>query len=158
MANRRRFYDLAEIELARAARRRHRVALLLFDVDEFKCINDLFGHAVGDEVLRQFARACGSQLRPYDILGRIGGDEFAILLPDTDASAALTIAERLRACIAAGTITNGAFFVAAPTISIGVASVQACDGPLAALLGLADRAMYGAKSAGRNRVRVTVSQ
>lgn len=130
-------------------------ALLMLDLDHFKTINDTYGHPAGDAALVAFSRLLRTRLRPQDISARLGGEEFAVLLPDTGAEAAWQIAERLRTAIAAQTIAyGGATF--GITASIGVAGYPAEDPADAAtpdaLLRMADRALYAAKHAGRDRV------
>ena len=150
--NRRRFFELGEQELARAAHARYGVALLLLDLDFFKRINDTHGHAMGDTVLKATAECCAGQLRPSDILVRLGGEEFAILLSDVTETQALQFAERVRLGIQALEIkvANGA--IVRPTASIGVSCCPRGIGSLDNLLAAADRAMYRAKHEGRNRV------
>jgi diguanylate cyclase (GGDEF)-like protein len=122
-------------------------ALLLIDIDRFKEINDRSGHAAGDAVLRRVVALIGDRVRRLDRLFRIGGDEFLLLLPDTDLTAALTVAEDLRARIAAAAIAG-----APPvTVSIGVA-VLGSGQQMDAWMHAADAALYRAKQQGRNRV------
>jgi len=148
--NRRHFFELAENEFNRARRFQHPVSAIMFDVDHFKQINDTYGHAIGDQVLRVVAERCRESIRDIDILGRYGGEEFAIILPATDLSGALSVAERLRRSIADVPIPTERDDVTI-TISLGVAS-NAQD--VAALVNRADAAMYAAKQAGRNCVAV----
>ncbi|WP_448205167.1 GGDEF domain-containing protein [Azospirillum sp. sgz302134] len=149
--NRRHFFDVAEQEMARSRRYDRPVALLVLDVDHFKRINDTHGHAVGDEALRVFTDACQSVLRGNDLLGRMGGEEFAILLPETDAAGAALVAERIRARTAELSVPAGAEEVRF-TVSIGLASCHAGSRSVDGLLSCADEALYRAKAAGRNRV------
>jgi diguanylate cyclase (GGDEF)-like protein len=146
--NRRHFFELAEQEMNRARRYGHAVSAIMLDVDHFKQVNDTYGHAIGDQVLRTVAERCRESIRDIDILGRYGGEEFAIILPATDLSGAHSVAERLRRSIADVPIPTERDDVTI-TISLGVAS-NAQD--VAALVNRADAAMYAAKQAGRNCV------
>jgi two-component system cell cycle response regulator len=129
------------------------VAALLLDIDHFKKINDSFGHDVGDEVLREFAVRLASNVRAIDLPVRYGGEEFVIVMPDTEMSAARRIAERIRLHVAGSPfrVLNGQELLNV-TISIGVAcSLPGEDRPYT-LLKRADEAVYEAKSTGRNKV------
>jgi diguanylate cyclase (GGDEF)-like protein len=152
VANRRSFFETGERLLMRANHAGQPTAVLMFDLDRFKRINDRFGHQTGDAVLTAFSRLAAAQLRPADLFGRIGGEEFAMLLPDTDEQAALRLAERLRTTFAATSHAVAGHAVAA-TVSIGVAISNGEDLDLNALLKAADEALYRAKIAGRNCVR-----
>ncbi|MDZ3823783.1 MAG: GGDEF domain-containing protein [Pseudoxanthomonas sp.] len=153
IANRHHFTGQAAELLARAAREGMPATLLMFDLDLFKAINDRHGHAAGDWALRQVARSCARDLREGDLFGRLGGEEFAVLLPGLDAAAALAMAERLRAGIEEiDTTPAGARFPI--TASFGLAEGRGASADLDALLVRADRALYRAKRAGRNRVEV----
>ena len=156
-ANRRHFVEQASRERERALRSGAPLSLCLFDADHFKGINDQFGHVAGDHVLTAMAQAAKGALRASDLLGRLGGEEFAILLPDTDLAGALVVAERVRAAVAATEVQSGevpSAQVAAPirvTISLGVAERRG-DESIETLLKRADRALYVAKDQGRDRV------
>lgn len=127
-------------------------AVLFIDLDHFKSINDRHGHAAGDEVLRAVAELLQARLRRSDLLGRIGGEEFAALLPDTDAAGALQLAENLRQAVQTlQPVIEGGPRIEV-TASIGVEAAPAGKGPFAELMRRADEAMYAAKQAGRNRV------
>ncbi|MCA1908298.1 MAG: GGDEF domain-containing protein [Magnetospirillum sp.] len=126
------------------------VSVLMLDLDRFKAINDRFGHATGDRVIVTFARLLRDALRRDDVLGRMGGEEFAIILPGVDQSRALEVAERIRAACEAETVTAENGFAVRLTVSIGVAEGDGAH--LDALLKQADMAMYQAKEKGRNRV------
>ena len=150
--NRRHFTHLSEAELQRAFRYGRPVSLLLLDIDHFKKINDTLGHAVGDEAIRFLSSTCRQMLRQSDALGRLGGEEFGILLPETALKAALHFAERLRVQIAGALLPldlqpEPLHF----TTSIGVATAHP-DDTFDTLLHRADVALYEAKNTGRNRV------
>jgi len=150
--SRRAFFAAAERERARAARGQAPLSLLLFDVDHFKRINDTHGHAVGDRVLVEIVGHACSALRGQDLCGRLGGEEFGALLPDTAAGTALQAGERLRAALqrTPADAQPGGSGVSY-TVSIGVATLEPGE-TVASLLSRADLALYAAKSAGRNRV------
>ncbi len=149
--NRRHFLELAERQLARVRRGREPAAIVMFDLDHFKAINDRHGHAAGDAALRHAAVLCQSELRPEDILGRLGGEEFAVILSGCDHPTARHVAQRLRATIAAAEIpAQGA--VIRMTASFGISDLAPEDHAMSDALGRADRALYEAKAAGRNRV------
>jgi len=151
--NRRHFFELAEHELNRARRFQHPVSAIMLDLDHFKQVNDTYGHAIGDQVLRVVAERCGEGIRGIDILGRYGGEEFAVILPGTDLSGAHNMAERLRRSVADVPVPTDKGDLTV-TISLGVASNVQDDADVAALLNRADAAMYAAKQTGRNRVAV----
>jgi diguanylate cyclase (GGDEF)-like protein len=151
VANRRGFFQASERLMTRTRFAHRPTALLLFDIDRFKRVNDRFGHHAGDEVLIGFCRLATSLLRPADLFGRIGGEEFASLLPDTEQPDALALAERLRAAFEASSRTVGGRTIAA-TVSIGVATADDASSDVGALLEAADQALYRAKALGRNRV------
>lgn len=154
--NRRQFLLLAHAQLEVAVRHRHPLAVLLFDIDRFKLVNDTYGHAVGDEVLRAVARTARATLRTADILCRYGGEEFAVLLPETGANEAYPAAERLRQAVADCRLPAQAAIL--PTVSVGLALYDAeRDADMETLLWQADQAMYQAKQAGRNRVMLYAS-
>ncbi len=151
--NRRHFIAAAQAELQRAARYRHPLALLMLDIDHFKPINDTHGHLAGDEVLKAVAGVCARTVRGEDCLARLGGEEFAVLMPETALAQAFAAAERLRESVAGlrcelpgGTVV--------PTVSIGVAMCAGSAETLSSLMRRADHAMYAAKAQGRNRVVV----
>jgi diguanylate cyclase (GGDEF)-like protein len=149
--NRRHFFELAERELNRARRFGYPVSAIMLDVDHFKQVNDAYGHAVGDQVLHTLAKRCSENIRDIDILGRYGGEEFAIILSATDLLGAQNIAERLRRRVADVPVLTEQRDLTI-TISLGVASSTRDDEDVAALLNRADAAMYEAKQAGRDRV------
>lgn len=154
ISNRRYFLTQAEADLRRARRYSRELTLLMCDVDHFKHINDQYGHAAGDAVLQKVVQASLESLRESDVMGRLGGEEFAILLPETDLAAALEVAERLRAHVAETAITVNKEILHC-TLSIGVAQLHAEDKDIDALLQRADDAMYVAKNNGRNRIIVS---
>ena len=123
----------------------------MVDIDHFKQVNDTSGHAVGDQVLQQVAEHCRQELRETDVVGRYGGDEFAILLPESDPVAAAQVAERLRQRIARQPLNTTTGPVAV-TISLGIAALDDENLTLDILLSRADQALYDAKQGGRNRV------
>ncbi len=149
--NRRHFMMLANNELRRDKRHHHELSLLMFDVDHFKAINDQYGHQVGDLVLQKLVIECRGHLRTEDIFGRIGGEEFAVLLPETEIKAAIEVAERLR-MVTTNTLLvleNGKSLHV--TISVGVTSCSCID-DIDLLLSQADKALYNAKNSGRDKV------
>jgi len=151
--NRRYFVERANQEFARTKRRLTPLSIAVMDVDFFKQINDLNGHAVGDEVLKSLCKAGEKLLRKADIFARIGGEEFAVLLPDTNLDVAVVLAERLRQSIAGSkfSLSSGELNC---TVSIGVAMLKSTDTCIDDCLVRADGAMYKAKQNGRNRVEV----
>ena len=148
----------AETEIARAVRMGIPLAVALVDIDHFKVVNDTYGHLVGDKALRAVTDALRSQLRGYDLAGRFGGEEFAVLLAQAREVDALNVAERLRAHIAALSIPvrdgdESAGYVKL-TISVGVAALDGEGRELTDMLAAADAALYYAKETGRNRTHV----
>lgn len=153
ITNRRQFFELGSHEVSVALRYGHPLALILLDVDDFKRMNDTFGHRAGDDLLQRVARVAREHLRDADLFARYGGDEFVVLLPNTHAAEAAVVAERLRADLAGqGTVlTEGTLIV---TISSGIAELLPADDTLGALIHRADMALYEAKESGRNRTAV----
>jgi diguanylate cyclase (GGDEF)-like protein len=151
VGNRRAFLESGEKLLHRTAFDRRPAVLLLFDLDEFKKLNDTFGHHVGDRVLTAFCRVVTAALRPDDLFGRLGGEEFAALLSQTSLNEGRDVAERIRANLEATMLEDGTNTLAA-TVSVGVAMSVDQSQDLAGLLMAADRALYRAKANGRNRV------
>jgi diguanylate cyclase (GGDEF)-like protein len=149
--NRRQFFSLAEHEIHRAIRNNTSISAIMIDADHFKKVNDTYGHVVGDEVLRHIAAACQENLRSVDILGRYGGEEFAVLLPDADRKAATRVGERLRKAIShiAVPVSEGTLSI---TASLGISTAKGNDINLKTMMERADSALYAAKNAGRNRV------
>jgi diguanylate cyclase (GGDEF)-like protein len=149
--NRRHFLTLADLEWNRTYRYNRPLSFLIFDVDYFKSINDKYGHQAGDEVIIHLANVAGSCKRTPDVLARIGGEEFALLLPETDLPHAQIVAERLRREIAAHPLTMASESIPA-TVSIGIAARSAKMSNISELMRAADKALYEAKRAGRNRI------
>lgn len=151
LANRRRFFTALLLAGERVARKGDRCAVLMLDLDHFKAVNDRYGHAVGDTVLRSFAEILRDSLRSSDLAGRVGGEEFAVLLPHTDLAGALLLAERIRHAVAS--------YCRVPqhpelrmTVSIGASELLPEDPSPEVALARADAALYRAKQEGRNRV------
>ncbi|MBH9576234.1 sensor domain-containing diguanylate cyclase [Inhella proteolytica] len=154
LANRRHFVTTAETELSRTQRHQRRISLVLLDIDQFKAINDRHGHSVGDDALRALAEALRPLVRREDLLARVGGEEFAVLLPDTPLDAAALKAEQLRAAVQALRIPTPQGSQLQLSISLGVAQTgPSCDA-LTTLYATADRRLYRAKHLGRNQVCV----
>lgn len=150
--NRRSFMDAMNREYALVRRdESYLVGLLMLDIDHFKAVNDTHGHGVGDEVLKAFCRTVSDTLRETDILGRLGGEEFAVVLPDTGLKGLRCVAEKVRAAIEAMEVRVGDIDVKVTT-SIGIASLLNSDPRPDGALVRADQALYAAKQAGRNRV------
>jgi len=149
--NRAAIMGLLEREASRCQRTRQEMGLLIADIDHFKNINDTYGHPVGDQVLKQLALRMASALRPYDSLGRLGGEEFLILVSNCALSEALAVAERLRLSVAADKFVIGQFALAV-TVSVGVSTIKGAALDVNLALQTADSALYEAKNKGRNRV------
>lgn len=155
--NRRRFDEEFERECARAARYGRSLSLILFDLDGFKSLNDRFGHLFGDSVLRRVAGLVLEEVRPEQVFARIGGDEFAILCPETSAEGARRIVERLRdrfvglTCLIQGTVVS-------PSASFGVAADIDPRSGDRELFAAADRALYRSKAAGRGRLTILAAR
>lgn len=148
--NRRHFLDVAEHECAVARRYRLPLAVILFDIDGFKKINDSLGHQAGDEILNGVAKRASEQLRSADVLARYGGEEFIVLVPESTARRAEIVAERIRKAIAAEGFQTTAGTVTV-TVSAGVSEIRSNADTLEDLIRRTDRAMYDAKERGRNR-------
>lgn len=152
VSNRLAIYEATTKLLAQAARNLQPLSVLMLDADYFKNVNDQFGHNGGDKVLRELAASIRATLRASDMIGRVGGEEFVVLLPGADLAGALILAERVRASVEATPITIDGHGLTL-TVSLGVAVALANDRDAIALLKRADAALYAAKRAGRNRVR-----
>ena len=149
--NRRNFLDLAQREISRSSRYDRPFSMVMLDIDHFKKVNDTYGHSVGDKVLLEFCAVCLKQIRENDIMGRLGGEEFAIALVECDTEMAAIVAERIRQAVASHVVSSGGEEIRF-TVSIGVTSMwQGCD--LSSILERADNAMYRAKENGRNQVQ-----
>lgn len=152
LPNRRFFLERARQEQHRAARNGTCLSVLIMDIDHFKRVNDTHGHAAGDQVLVGLGELLRAGMRDQDVAGRLGGEEFAVLLPDTDSAGAVMLAERLRAAVESHRIKGVADHPLQITASLGVASLTAGRGSVDELLARADEALYRAKKAGRNCV------
>jgi diguanylate cyclase len=151
LPNRRRASERLEVEVSRSRRYRNPMAIALCDVDHFKQVNDRFGHNMGDEVLKSVAAALQASLRQVDLVGRWGGEEFIVILPETEPNGARVVGERLRKAIETmPPFTDGPDKV---TCSVGMASFDG-DASTSTFVDRADQALYRAKRGGRNRVEV----
>ena len=151
LVNRRRFFELAERDWALAIRYDRAVAVLMIDIDHFKAVNDTYGHDVGDVAISHVAAICKDSKRATDVVARVGGEEFALLLPDTDLAGALIVAERIRARVAANAVPDQIVPVLL-TVSIGAAQRHSGTTDFMALMKRGDQLLYVAKRGGRNRV------
>jgi diguanylate cyclase (GGDEF)-like protein/PAS domain S-box-containing protein len=156
LLNRGCFLEMAERELHRSQRYGSPLSLIMLDVDHFKQVNDAHGHAMGDRVLESLAQACADVLRDSDLLGRIGGEEFAACLVECKLERAKAVGERLRLAVESLKVEDNQA-QASVTISLGAAQAQE-DEDLAALMRRADQAMYEAKRAGRNRLALALNE
>ncbi len=151
IANRRTFFEAAELELERWRRFPRPLSMITIDADFFKKINDTWGHPAGDDVLRNLALTLAATVREIDVVARLGGEEFAALLPSTDLDGALRLAERFRSAVESQRVKIGEQEIRY-TVSVGVASMDDQVAGVDDLLKLADSALYAAKNGGRNRV------
>jgi len=149
--NRRHLFELAGREFQRARRYQLPLSVIILDIDEFKRVNDTYGHAIGDQVLEEVAECCRKELREVDFIGRYGGDEFVALFPETGLSAACQVAERLRKRIAERVLDTRVGRITV-TVSLGIAVLDSEHLTSETLLDRADQALYVAKQNGRNRV------
>lgn len=147
VANSRYFMEIASNEIARQKRYGHPLSIAFLDCDDFKDVNDQFGHAAGDDLLRRLAWSVEQTLREVDMVARLGGDEFAILMPESDADAADTVCTKVREALKVATAQY------AVTFSMGLVTYLAPPGDVEALLHVADEAMYEAKNAGKDATR-----
>ncbi len=152
LVNRRHFMDVGNRELQLARRSGRPLSVVMLDLDHFKSVNDTYGHAVGDLVLKRFASIAMATLRTSDVIGRIGGEEFALMLREMSPSEGTLVAEKLRAAVAADRSEGLPAF----TVSIGISAVDAADKSLDDALRRADKALYAAKGGGRNRIVVVM--
>jgi diguanylate cyclase (GGDEF)-like protein len=155
--NRRGFFEIGKREFERVKRFGGTLSAIMFDLDHFKQVNDSYGHDTGDRVLEEVAERCDQSLRKLDVIGRYGGEEFSILLPETKVIFAHEVAKRLRRIIADKPISTQQGSVTI-TISLGVAGLTSDTLELADLLRLADQELYRAKESGRNRICVAEDQ
>ncbi|MDH4188229.1 MAG: diguanylate cyclase, partial [Nitrospira sp.] len=153
VSNRRALMESLELEVGRSLRYRHPFTLLFLDIDHFKSINDQYGHAFGDKVLQRIVIIASGQIRPPDIIGRYGGEEFAIGLVECNLEGAQRIAERIRLRIAESS-HEWEHHLASVTVSIGIAALQPDADRVDTLIDRADHALYEAKANGRNRIAV----
>jgi diguanylate cyclase (GGDEF)-like protein len=153
--NRRHLFELGRVEFSRAERMKRPFSCMMLDIDHFKKVNDDYGHQIGDEVLQEFARFCLASVREVDLLGRYGGEEFIILLPETSRDISVHVAERLRTRIAEHPIKTSSGDLEV-TISIGVATKDEQTTNLESLIARADQALYISKHKGRNRVSISI--
>jgi len=150
--NRRQLFNLGQIEFSRACRYNHSISVIMLDIDLFKKVNDVYGHIIGDQVLQQIANRCRSVLRTSDIIGRYGGEEFVILLPETGIHQAQNIANRIRLLVLDRPIMTDRGEVSV-SVSLGISSMEGdCDSRLEWVIDQADQALLKAKDLGRNRV------
>jgi diguanylate cyclase (GGDEF)-like protein len=158
LMNRRSFMAQIERQAARQGHDPEHTSVLLLDLDRFKAINDKYGHDIGDRVLASFAELAAANVRPGDLLYRLGGEEFCVVLLQTDMVAALRVAERIRKAFGAHAYVDAAGTAIVATVSIGVATGDHAGFDLEILLAAADAALYEAKSRGRNRIVVADPQ
>lgn len=155
--NRRRFFELAEAEFIRAGNSQFPLCVILLDIDDFKMVNDRYGHKIGDFILTQTTQACKTSLRENDIFGRLGGEEFVVALPFTPLDKALEVADRLRQTVNLTDYSSSADLPASSdlsiTVSVGVAEYEPDCRSLDVLIERADQAMYRSKNSGRNQVQ-----
>jgi len=156
--NRRYMESHLKVLVEQATTNRRRLSILIADIDLFKRVNDTHGHASGDAVLKEFAARIRRNTRGIDLVCRLGGEEFVVVMPNTDIGCATQVGERLRACIAAAPFRLDPGPSIAITTSVGVAAVESVEDTPATLFGRADRALYAAKRAGRNRVVIDVDR
>ena len=153
VANHRHFIEQLSLEMKRTRRSGAPCALLMMDIDRFKAVNDTYGHEAGDAVLVQLTSSIRSALRDIDTFGRLGGEEFAAILPGAGVATAMQVAERLRSCVEGSRVATRAGTIGV-TISIGITQASGPDDDADAILRRADNAMYQAKNEGRNCIRM----
>ncbi|MBE0697506.1 MAG: sensor domain-containing diguanylate cyclase, partial [Anaerolineaceae bacterium] len=151
---RRHFTGMGHNEIERSLRYKRAASVMMVDIDRFKKVNDTYGHFTGDLVLQAVAKICSEALRTTDIVGRWGGEEFTIVLPEADRDGALMIAERIRRMVEECVIPLADGRSISVTVSLGIATLSETCCRLEELVDRADRAMYAAKQAGRNQVKV----
>jgi diguanylate cyclase (GGDEF)-like protein len=150
--NRRRFTEQVEVEIARFKRSGVPFSVVALDLDNFKNVNDRYGHHVGDDILKEFVQKCRDAIRPYDSVARVGGEEFMILLPQTLLEAGHVVAERLRIAVERASFASGLERPTAITVSSGVSQSGRDGDTIEAILRVADGRLYRAKNQGRNCV------
>jgi diguanylate cyclase (GGDEF)-like protein len=150
--NRRRFIEHVDAEIRRFRHGGAPFCVLALDLDNFKSVNDRYGHQVGDDVLKGFVQTCVAAIRPYDGVARVGGEEFMVLLPQAVLEDALVIAERLRAAVSSASFQSGDQWLTEVTVSIGIAQSGIDGHNIDNILRVADERLYNAKHQGRNRV------
>lgn len=150
VANRRHFFLRAGEELSRARRYGRDLSIVMLDLDHFKRVNDRWGHAAGDRVLKMLCVVCMRILRQADLMARVGGEEFAVVVPDTNLDGATLLAERVRLAVADQALAEGGDMIRV-TLSAGVSALAPTDSTVDDVLKRADQALYSAKAAGRNR-------
>ncbi|OPY93058.1 MAG: Response regulator PleD [Syntrophaceae bacterium PtaU1.Bin231] len=155
VGNRRHFFEEAARELSRSRRNDKPLAMLMLDIDRFKGINDAYGHDAGDAVLRALCATSLATVRTIDVFARIGGEEFAVLLPETAVKEAEPVAERLRARLAVTPVDLPGGKSVSFTVSVGVSAMRPGEDSCEEILKRADKALYEAKAAGRNRVHIS---
>lgn len=153
LCNRGHWEEALKVEYVRHGRYGHATSLIMFDIDHFKRVNDTYGHQVGDQVIQRVAQVLRGLVRDADIAGRYGGEEFAVLLPDTDKAGGAILAERLRQAVEAEVVEHESGPIRF-TISLGVADLGYPSTEHQQLIEWADQALYASKRAGRNRVTV----
>ena len=153
MANRRRFTEALDECIANSKKTAAPISLIMMDIDHFKKINDTFGHATGDKVLKAVCQRMEANVRPQDVVGRLGGEEFAVLLPETDADIGQIVAERLRRALEISPIHCDQGAIRFTASFGGVSVAPGAELPEAdELLSVADKCLYSSKEGGRNRV------
>ncbi len=152
--NRRYFFELAEREFQRSKRYGRPLSVIMMDIDHFSKFNNSYGHAIGDIVIRLVSDKCMAIVRETDVIGRYGGEEFVIMLPETDLSVAVSVAERLQQGVEAQKCPTNEYGELSVTISLGVAMIKDSSDDLSSLLQVADAALYDAKKSGRNCVKI----
>jgi diguanylate cyclase (GGDEF)-like protein len=153
ISNRREFFNQGDLAFKRAIRSRHPVSVIMMDIDHFKDVNDNYGHSAGDKVLETIAKRIKNKLREIDIVARIGGEEFAFVLPETSLDEAVKLVERLRVEIANTAVVHNTVAVKI-TASFGICSCLVKNETLETMLTKADDALYMAKNKGRNQVEI----
>jgi diguanylate cyclase (GGDEF)-like protein len=155
--NRRHFFDLSNKEISKSLRHERSMIVAMIDVDHFKPVNDLYGHDAGDRVLKELSVLMKNCFRSGDIVARVGGEEFAICMPDTDVEAAMTPCQRLRESVEQRVFTVKRAMMDVDikvTLSIGIAQINSADNEISQMLRRADLALYQAKDGGRNQIVV----